>query len=136
MAISSKSKIAITALVDLAIHQSKGPVFLASVGARINVSASNLEKLFKALRQKGIVNAKQGPGGGYFICGNLSALKVGDIARVFEEHQVFNVDAIDAYSAFQLFEGLNHYAFEILDEITLQSLVDHEVSLRNTNLTF
>lgn len=127
MAISSKSKIAITALVDLALHQSDGAVSLDSIGERIGVSVSNLQKVFIDLRKQGIVTAKQGPGGGYTICECPSKIKVGDVARIFEAQQFFNTVQADANAAQELFEELNQYVFKILDDVTLQSLVDEKV---------
>jgi Rrf2 family transcriptional regulator, iron-sulfur cluster assembly transcription factor len=125
MVISSKSKVAITALVDLAIHQTKGPVALKSIGQRIRISTSCLERVFESLRKEGLVTGKLGPGGGYSLKREACQIRLGDIARVFDPHNVSNYQPVESRVAEDLFAHLNQYAFKLLDSVTLQSLVSN-----------
>ena len=84
MSLSSKSKTAITALVDLAIHQASGPVSLVTIAQRQNISLSSLEQIFGRLRQDGLVTSVRGPGGGYSLCRAAADIHIADVARIFE----------------------------------------------------
>jgi Rrf2 family iron-sulfur cluster assembly transcriptional regulator len=65
MRLSTKSRIAINALIDVALHQKWGSVPLNTTSGRIHVSLSLLESLFARLRKAGLVESSRGPGGGY-----------------------------------------------------------------------
>ena len=61
---STKDHLAVNALLDLALRGSAGPVALASISERLQVSLSYLEQLFSRLRRQGLVESTRGPGGG------------------------------------------------------------------------
>ena len=65
MRLSTKGRYAVTAMMDLAIHESKGPVTLADISDCQDISLSYLEQLFSKLRRKNLVRGVRGPGGGY-----------------------------------------------------------------------
>ncbi|HQR85281.1 MAG: hypothetical protein B7Y59_07710 [Burkholderiales bacterium 35-55-47] len=124
MAISLKSKIAVSALIDLATNQETGSVSLDSIAARLNISVPNLQKIFLRLREQGIVSSRQGPGGGYKICISPLDIKLGEIVRIFELQQPPSRSPIDVNTVHKLFEEINLDVFKTLDDLTLQSLID------------
>ncbi len=65
MRVTAKEKYAIIALLDIALHQTDGPVSLLDIALRQGISQSYLEQLFTQFRDKGFVLSKRGPGGGY-----------------------------------------------------------------------
>ena len=67
MKLTTKGRFAVTALLDLAINESKQPVTLAAISQRQSISLSYLEQLFNRMRKKNIVKSVKGPGGGYVI---------------------------------------------------------------------
>jgi hypothetical protein len=67
MRISTKGRFAVNALVDLALRAPAGPVALASISQRQQISLSYLEQLFSRLRRVGLVESTRGPGGGYTL---------------------------------------------------------------------
>ena len=62
---SSRIRYALTALVDLTLHQPMGPVTVAAIAKRQRIPVQYLEQLFNRLRRRGIVAAERGPRGGY-----------------------------------------------------------------------
>jgi len=54
MRLTTKGRFAVTAMVDLAKHQDKGPVALATIAERQDISLSYLEQLFSRLRREGL----------------------------------------------------------------------------------
>ena len=67
MRMSTKGRFAVNALIDLALREPAGPVALAAICARQQVSLSYLEQLFSRLRKNGLVESTRGSGGGYTL---------------------------------------------------------------------
>ena len=65
MRLTTKGRFAVTAMIDLALRQDNGPVTLAGISQRQEISLSYLEQLFGKLRRHEIVESVRGPGGGY-----------------------------------------------------------------------
>lgn len=65
MKMTTKGRYAVTAMLDLAIHNSQGSVSLADIAKRQNISQTYLEQLFNKLKHHGLVKSTRGPGGGY-----------------------------------------------------------------------
>ena len=65
MRLTTKGRYAVTAMLDLALHGDHGPVSLADISGRQNISLSYLEQLFAKLRRNELVRSVRGPGGGY-----------------------------------------------------------------------
>ena len=65
MRLPTKGRYAVTAILDLAIHSDRGPISLADISQRQEISLSYLEQLFAKLRKNALVSSVRGPGGGY-----------------------------------------------------------------------
>lgn len=87
MRISTKGRFAINALIDLAARHHAGPVSLATVAQRQQVSLSYLEQLFAGLRNAGIVQSTRGPGGGYSLGRDAAAISVADVMLAVDDPQ-------------------------------------------------
>src|SRR3974377_1222381 len=77
------------AMVDLATRQAIGcecgPVCLAEIAARQELSQAYLEQLFGKLRRAGLVDSARGPGGGYRLARPSDSVTVADIIGAVEE---------------------------------------------------
>ena len=89
MKLSTKGRYAVTAMMDLALHQGAGPVTLADISRCQGISLSYLEQLFAGLRRQGLVSGVRGPGGGYRLARPADSITVADIIVAVDE----NVDA-------------------------------------------
>lgn len=85
MKIAAKSRLAVAAMLDLAQRCDHGPITLAAIGARQQVSLSYLELLFARLRRQGLVRSTRGPGGGYGLARRAADISVADIVLAVEE---------------------------------------------------
>ncbi len=65
MKLTTKGRYAVSAMLDLALHNSESPVNLADISQRQDISLTYLEQLFSKLKRHGIVDSARGPGGGY-----------------------------------------------------------------------
>ena len=67
MRLTTKGRFAVTAMIDLALRSNNGPVALAAISQRQQISLSYLEQLFGKLRRHELVESTRGPGGGYSL---------------------------------------------------------------------
>src|SRR2546428_4421913 len=79
MRLTTKGRFAVTAMVDLALRQNRGPVTLATISERQHISLSYLEQLFGKLRRAKLVSSVRGPGGGYNLARPTQGISVADI---------------------------------------------------------
>ena len=84
MKVSTKSRYAVAAMVDLAQHYGEGPVALRGVAERQQVSEHYLEQLMSSLRRAGLVRSLRGAQGGYELAREPAQVSVGDIVRAME----------------------------------------------------
>jgi Rrf2 family transcriptional regulator, iron-sulfur cluster assembly transcription factor len=85
MRLTTKGRFAVTAMIDLAMRQEKGPVTLAGISQRQEISLSYLEQLFGKLRRYELVDSVRGPGGGYSLARPAEQVTVADIIRAVDE---------------------------------------------------
>src|ERR1700677_3211209 len=85
MRLTTKGRFAVTAMIDLALRQEQGPVTLAAISHRQEISLSYLEQLFGKLRRHEIVESVRGPGGGYNLARKAEDVTVADIIIAVDE---------------------------------------------------
>ena len=66
-------------------RQNNGPVTLAAISQRQQISLSYLEQLFGKLRRHELVESTRGPGGGYTLGRKASEITVADIIVSVDE---------------------------------------------------
>src|SRR5674476_776345 len=72
-------------MIDLGLRQSSGPVTLAAISQRQQISLSYLEQLFGKLRRNELVESTRGPGGGYALARKPSEITVAQIISSVDE---------------------------------------------------
>lgn len=89
MQLSTRGRYAVMAMVDLATQQTLGcacgPICLAEIAARQQLSLSYLEQLFGRLRRAGLVDSARGPGGGYRLARSSDAITIAEIVAAVAE---------------------------------------------------
>ena len=131
MKLSTKGRYAVTAMMDLAIHDQDGPVTLADISNCQGISLSYLEQLFANLRKHHLVEGVRGPGGGYRLGKPASQISIAQIIVAVDEH----IDATrckgnedcqggDKCLTHQLWTDLSERLYEFLDELTLASFIN------------
>ncbi len=134
MRLTTKGRYAVTAVLDLALHQDTGPVSLAAISERQCISLSYLEQLFSKLRRNNIVSSTRGPGGGYKLTNSVDEVSVSDIILAVDE--TYNVVDCDDNDGCQgEYQCLTHDLWqELSDEIRtfLSGISLAEVMLQET----
>lgn len=85
MKLTSKGRYAVTAMLDVALHSTRGPVPLAEISERQEISLSYLEQLFSRLRKQQLVDSVRGPGGGYLLGRPAADIAIGEVIRAVDE---------------------------------------------------
>jgi len=133
MRLTTKGRFAVTAMIDLALRQDKGPVTLAGISERQSISLSYLEQLFGKLRRHKLVSSVRGPGGGYCLAKALEEISVADIIVAVDEP----LDTTQCGGAedcqggephrrcmtHDLWANLNRKMFDYLESVKLDTLV-------------
>ncbi|MEJ7808146.1 MAG: Fe-S cluster assembly transcriptional regulator IscR [Telluria sp.] len=138
MRLTTKGRFAVTAMIDLALRQGKGPVTLAGISQRQAISLSYLEQLFGKLRRHEIVESIRGPGGGYTLARRADKVTVADIIIAVDEpldatqcggkENCHGSDAATGVRCMthELWATLNEKMVDYLDSVSLQDLVDQQ----------
>jgi Rrf2 family transcriptional regulator, iron-sulfur cluster assembly transcription factor len=79
MKLSTKSRYAVMAIIDIALNSTGAPISLQQISTRQTIALSYLEQIFVGLRKNDIVISVKGPGGGYILGRGLSDIKIFDI---------------------------------------------------------
>ncbi|SFR38252.1 transcriptional regulator, BadM/Rrf2 family [Marinobacter gudaonensis] len=85
MKLTTKGRYAVTAMLDLALHGDQGPVSLADISARQEISLSYLEQLFSRLRRQKLVTSIRGPGGGYRLSRPATDVYIAEVVDAVSE---------------------------------------------------
>lgn len=85
MRLTTKGRYAVTAMLDLALHADEGPVSLADISGRQDISLSYLEQLFSRLRRQELVVSVRGPGGGYCLARSYEQVFVSEVVDAVNE---------------------------------------------------
>lgn len=131
MRLTTKGRYAVTAMLDLAIHYSDGPITLADISGRQGISLSYLEQLFSKLRKHGLVDSARGPGGGYRLSRAAKEIAVVEVITAVDE----KVDATrcggkgncqgeERCLTHELWTDLSSQIYDFLNNITLGDLVE------------
>jgi Rrf2 family iron-sulfur cluster assembly transcriptional regulator len=137
--LSSKGRLAVSAMVELARRSRHGPVTLDSLRQHQRISRSYLDQLFARLRRHGLVSPTHGPGGGYALSRAACDISVADIIRAVDPPSLSTACEGHAHCMGQgtghclthaLWTAAKARLVEGLDAISLQALVDERCAPR------
>ena len=133
MKLTTKGRYAVTAMLDLSLHNDNGPVSLVEISERQDISLSYLEQLFSKLRKQGLVNSIRGPGGGYSLSRIPAEIAISNIILAVDE----NLDVTNCGNAaagcqdgnkrcltHDLWADLSNRIQSFLADISLQDMMD------------
>lgn len=133
MRLSTKGRFAVTAMIEVALYERRGPVPLSDIAARQQISLSYLEQMFSKLRQQGLVDSTRGPGGGYMLGQSADKITVADIIRAVDGKRAgdgrghpTDEDVLGQDMTQDLWDALNTRIVDYMQSITLQKLSDEQ----------
>ncbi len=132
MKLSTKSRYAIRALVELVQSYSDKPVSIRDIAERQNVSLRYLENIFHDLKKGGIVTSSQGKNGGFMPAAGIRSVSVLKVIEILEG-KIAVVDCTDhpksckkysQCSSRDIWQKLNDRICETLEGTTLGDLLE------------
>ncbi len=132
MRLTTRGRYAVTSMLDLALHEGRGPTPLAGISERQDISLSYLEQLFSQLRRSGLVRSVRGPGGGYHLNRAPDEISVAEVIEAVNE----STDATRCKGkgnchngatclTHHLWKSLSDQIHDFLKGISLADLVEH-----------
>jgi Rrf2 family iron-sulfur cluster assembly transcriptional regulator len=123
---STKGRFAVNSMIDLALREHQGPIALAAIGQRQQISLSYLEQLFSRLRRAGLVESTRGPGGGYTLGRSVDEITVADIVAAVDDEGEHAAAPAGAAMTRELWAGLDEVMRRHMAAVTLRSLMDDQ----------
>ena len=138
MKLTTKGRYAVMAMADLALNTNTGPISLAEISFRQNISLAYLEQIFLKLKSKKLVKSTRGAKGGYILDKTPSEIKLSNIIyAVDEEVRMLNckknskkgcnnksTKCITHY----LWDDLDKHINNFFEKINLEDLVKEDTS--------
>jgi len=138
MRLSTKSRYAVTSMLDLAIHSQLDPMTLADIAQAQGISLSYLEQLFAKLRKRHLVEGVRGPGSGYRLAKPPSEISVAEIITAVDEPEFGYVPSskgrnTQANLIRELWNDLSERVYDFLDGITLAEFIEQPKAKKLVN---
>ena len=132
MKLTNKGRYAVMAMADLASNVSKGPISLAEISLRQNISLAYLEQIFIKLKNNNLVKSSRGANGGYILDKPASEIKLSNIIfAVNEEVKTLNCkknskkgcnNKFTKCITHNLWDQLDHHINSFFEKVKLQDL--------------
>ena len=117
-------------MLDLAFHDSDGPITLADIARRQGISLSYLEQLFSRLRKQTLVKSVRGPGGGYVLGRAVERIQVAEVISAVDEKVdttrcggAHNCQDNERCLTHDLWHDLSDRIYDYLNQISLHDLM-------------
>lgn len=99
--LTTKGRYAVTAMLDIALHQGGGAISVVDIASRQGISASYLEQIFSKLKRAALLSSERGPGGGYRLTRSLEDINLSNIIEAVGD----GVDATRCHGAADCLDG-------------------------------
>ncbi|MBR4027832.1 MAG: Rrf2 family transcriptional regulator [Lachnospiraceae bacterium] len=143
MKISTRGRYALRFMLDLAEHNTNIPVRMKDIANRQHISEKYLEQIAGILNKAGFVKSIRGAQGGYLLKKAPKEYTIGSILRL-TEGSIAPVSCVEEDNNFcerkqmcvsvLLWEKINNAVSEVVDNTTLQDLIDWQKNLCNKEI--
>jgi Rrf2 family protein len=124
--LTSKTRYGVRAVFDIAYHSRGGPTQAKDISRRQNIPQRYLEQIFQELKRAGLVDARRGPRGGYYLLRPAEQIRLGDVMRALQGpiEQLFAVEGEPGDVHTSLWRDLARKVALCFDEVTLRDLCE------------
>ncbi len=132
MKLSTRTRYAVRALVDLGVNYKGRPIQIKDIAKRQKLSVRYLENLFTVLRAGGILISEKGHGGGFSLAKNPKNINILEVVELVEG-KISLVDCLVNYTicdniptcvTHDIWREINDTIIANLKKITLKSLIE------------
>jgi len=137
--VPTKDRYALRAMVDIGLHQDRGPVLRQDIARRQDISANYVAQISRKLATAKLLIGVKGPGGGYKLAKPCDEIRASDILRAMEGpfalvHCVLEDDETPCLRTekcvtHRLWTRLSRAMEDFLDSVTLKDLMDESIEL-------
>ena len=138
MKLTNKGRYAVMAMADLASNANDGPISLAEISLRQNISLAYLEQIFIKLKKNKLVKSSRGATGGYLLEKPASEIKISNIIfAVDEEVRMLNCKKNSKKGCnnkstkcitHNLWDELDQHIHQFFEKVKLQDLVRGDIN--------
>ena len=132
MKLSTRTRYAMRAILELADNYGKGPLQTRVIAQRQDISAKYLEQLMTAMKSAGLVRSQRGVRGGYILSKPPDKIKLDEVFDIFEG-PVVTVECVadENYCsraadciARQVWSEVQQAVKNVLHSVTLQDVIE------------
>ena len=141
MKLSTRTRYAVRAMIELAKHDTNRPLQLKVIADRQEISIKYLEQLMAVLKSAGLIKSIRGSKGGYVLARAASQIRINDILHCVEG-PITTVECVgDTAScsraadcaAREVWKRVEQAIENVLKSITLQDVADMALSTKQTD---
>jgi len=122
MKLSTKSRYAVSSLMELAISGQNKPITLSELATKQGISLSYAEQLFAGLREHKLVKGTRGPGGGFILARKPESISIAEIIEAVYERGS-NRSSNDETPSTEFWNRLDEDVDRFLENINLATAI-------------
>lgn len=122
--LSRRGRLAIAAVIDIAVHARTGPVSAKALAARNHLPPRHLEPLLQQLVRVGILKGLRGPRGGYDLARDRTRITCADIVRASVGTEEEEMEALSPLVASVVSPAVARAEAQYYDQLARISLAD------------
>lgn len=138
MMLTTKSRYAVMAIVEVVSSQSTRPIKLADISNKQTIPLNYLEQIFLKLKKANIVKSVKGPGGGYCLNVPAESLNIIEIIDAVEENTKMTRCSVDKSCrkngakcmTHDLWKGLGNQIRSYFSSISVADVMAGEIDFR------
>ena len=139
MMLTTKSRYAVMAVIEVAAKNSRTPIRLADISERQNIPLNYLEQIFLKLKKANLVRSVKGPGGGYHLNLSSKEISIENIVDAVEENLKMTRCSKDKNcrkngvncKTHDLWKGLGRHIREYFANISIDDVISGEINIVN-----
>ncbi len=134
MKLSTKSRYAVSSLMELALSGPKNPITLSELATKQGISLSYAEQLFAGLRDHKLVKGTRGPGGGFILAREPNTISIAEIIESVYDRE--SNRSTNETPSTELWNHLDEQVDSFLENINLETAIGKKnPSGKNLELT-
>ena len=122
MILTTKSRYAVMAIIDMLQNDRGKPIKLQTIAARQNIPLAHLERLFLNLKKIELVKSIHGPGGGYKLLKPAKDINISEIISHLEQIKITRCSNSISCQGVKNAKCITHNLWSGLEEAILQYL--------------
>lgn len=122
MKLSTKSRYAVSSLMELALSGPGKPITLSELAAKQGISLSYAEQLFAGLRDHKLVKGTRGPGGGFILARDPNTISIAEIIEAVYDRES-NRSTNEETPSSDLWNNLDKKVDHFLENIDLATAI-------------